>query len=161
MTINNVTDITTSSSGAIITANNLGAAYQWLDCDNSNATIPGEIGQSYTTVANGNYAVELTENGCIDTTACVAITSVGIIENDFGDVLSVYPNPTNGNFSIDLGSIYESSAVKIVDISGKLIDSKIINQSRILNLTIEAPSSIYIVSIQAGEKKAVIRLVKE
>ena len=161
LTINNVSDLTTSSSGAIITANNLSATYQWLDCDSSNVTITGETGQSYTAVANGNYAVELTENGCVDTSACVAITSVGIIENDFGDVLSVYPNPTNGNFSIDLGSIYESSAVKIVDISGKLIDSKIINQSRILNLTIEAPSSIYIVSIQAGEKKAVIRLVKE
>ncbi|MEJ6505647.1 MAG: T9SS type A sorting domain-containing protein, partial [Crocinitomicaceae bacterium] len=161
LTINNVSDLTTSSSGAIITANNLSASCQWLDCDNSNVTITGETGQSYTAVANGNYAVELTENGCVDTSACVAITSVGIIENDFGDVLSVYPNPTNGNFSIDLGSIYESSAVKIVDISGKLIDSKIINQSRILNLTIEAPSSIYIISIQAGGKKAVIRLVKE
>ena len=76
-------------------------------------------------------------------------------------MLSVYPNPTNGNFSIDLGSIYESSAVKIVDISGKLIDSKTITQSQVLNLNIKEPSGLYIVSVQAGDKKANIRLIKE
>ena len=70
-------------------------------------------------------------------------------------------SPTYGNFSIDLGAIYESSVVSITDISGKLIDSKTISQSQVLNLSIKEPAGIYIVSIQAGDKKAVIRLIKE
>jgi len=161
LTINNVSDLTTTVSGLTITSNNSNATYQWIDCDNGNSEINGEIGQSFTATQNGNYAVELTENGCIDTTSCVAITTVGIEENSFGNKLIVYPNPTDGNFSIDLGSIYESSVVSITDISGKLIDSKTISQSQVLNLSIGEPAGIYIVSIQAGDKNAVIRLIKE
>jgi hypothetical protein len=161
LTINNISDITTSVSGITITANNSGATYQWLDCDNNNALIAGETGQSFIASANGNYAVQLTENGCIDTTSCVSITSAGIIENSFGDNLLVYPNPTNGNFSIDLGEVYENSNVFITAISGKLIQSRNITQSQVLNLSIEEPAGIYVVSIQAGNKSAVIQLVKK
>ena len=161
LTINGVSDLTTSTSGVTISANNTGATYQWLDCDNNNLVIVNETGQSFTAIANGNYAVELTENGCVDTSDCVAISTVGIVENDFGNNLLVYPNPTNGNFSIDLGAVYDSFVVSITDLSGKLIDSKTISQSQTLMLTIEKPAGIYIVFIQAGDKKAVIRLVKE
>ena len=161
LTINSVSDITTTTSGVTISATNTGATYQWLDCDNNNAIITGETGQSYTVTINGNYAVELTENGCLDTSACVAFITVGVVENSFDDILKVYPNPTYGDFSIDLGAIYESSVVSITDISGKLIDSKTISLSQVLNLSIKGPVGIYIVSIQAGNKKAVIKLVKE
>ena len=81
--------------------------------------------------------------------------------NCFEDILTVYPNSIFGNFSIDLGAIYESSVVLITDISGKLINSKTISQSQDLNLSIMEPAGIYVISIQAGEKKAVIRIVKE
>ena len=161
LTINNVSDITTTTSGITITANNSGASYQWLDCDNNNSVIASETGQSFTAIANGNYAVELTENGCIDTSACVNISTVGIIENNFGNSLSLYPNPTSGNFSIDLGGMYENSFISISDVTGRLLESKTFTQSQILNLSIKEPAGIYIVSIQAGDKKAVIRLVKE
>ena len=161
LTINNVSDITTSISSTTISANNTGATYQWLDCDDVNSVIIGETGQSYTATVNGNYAVELTENGCVDTTSCVSITTVGIMENSFGNKLLVYPNPTSGNFSVDLGAAYENSQITIIDISGKLIDSKTITQSQTLNLSIEEPAGIYIVSIQTDDKKAVIRLIKE
>ena len=161
LTINNVSDITTSTSGVTISANNSSATYQWIDCNDNNAVIAGQTGQSFTAFANGNYAVELSENGCVDTSACVAIITVGIIENSFENELVVYPNPTNGNFSIDLGAIYENSQILITDISGKIIDSKIVSQSQVLNLSIKESAGIYIVSIQAGNKRAVIRLVKK
>ena len=161
LTIINVSDLTTSVSGITISSNNASATYQWLDCDNNNIVIAGETGQSFTATANGNYAVELTENGCVDTSACVAITTVGILENTFGENLLIYPNPTSSDFSIDLGASYENAQVIITDVSGKLINSKSITQSQILNLSIHEPRGIYIVSVQAGDKKAVIRLIKQ
>ena len=85
----------------------------------------------------------------------------GIIENNFEHKLTVYPIPTSGNFSIDLGAVYESTIVSISDISGKLIESKIITQLQVLNLSIEEPAGLYYISIQAGNKKATIRLIKE
>ena len=69
--------------------------------------------------------------------------------------------PTSGNFSIDLGAVYESTGISITDISGRLIESKTIAQSQILNLSINEPAGIYFITIQAGDKKAVIRLIKE
>jgi hypothetical protein len=156
-----IIDITTSTSGASITANNTGATYQWLDCDNNYSLIASETSQSFTATANGNYAVQLTENGCVDTSACVNISTLGVIENNFGNSLSVYPNPTSGNFSIDLGDSYDKSVISISDITGRLLESKTITQSEILNLSINEPAGIYFITIQAGDKKAVIRLVKE
>jgi hypothetical protein len=161
LTINSVTDISTSTSGVTVTANNSGATYQWLDCNNNNAVIAGEIGQSFTAIANGDYAVEITENGCIDTSACTAITTVGIIENSFGDELVVYPNPTNGGLSINLGSSCENAQVIITDISGKLIESKNIIQTQVINLSIQEPAGIYFVSVQSDDRKVIIRLIKE
>jgi hypothetical protein len=161
LTINNVTDITTSSSGAVITANNLGATYQWLDCDNSNATIPGETGQSYAALANGNYAVELTENGCIDTSACVNIITTAILENNFGSELNIYPNPTKGIFSVDLDKTYNSILITITDLSGRLIECKEYNKTKLMNLKIDKPAGMYLMRIETGDQKAVIRLIKE
>jgi hypothetical protein len=161
LTINNVTDLTTSNAGNTITANNVNATYRWLDCDNSFAVIVGETNASYTPSVNGNYAVELTENGCVDTSACTLISTVGIVVNSFGAGLIVYPNPTNGNFSIDLGAIYENSQILITDIAGKVIDSRILTQTQLLNLSIEEPAGIYIVSVQSGDKRAIVRLIKK
>ena len=161
LTINNVSDLTTSVSGATITANNTAATYQWLDCGNNNEIITGETFQLFTPTINGNYSVQLTENGCLDTSACLAITSVSVIENSFANMLMMYPNPTSGNFSIDLGASYESSRVTITDVTGKLIYSRTINQSKVINLSIDVPKGIYVVEVEAGDKKSIVRLVKE
>ena len=91
-----------------------------MDCDNNYAVINGETDASYTPTANGNYAVELTENGCTDTSACVAITTVGIIENTFNEDFTLYPNPTDGIFSIRFNSPEEHITLKIMDASGAM-----------------------------------------
>jgi hypothetical protein len=161
LTIKSVSDISTSTAGVTIKANNVSATYRWLDCNKNYAVILGQTGSSYTPAVNGNYAVELTENGCVDTSVCVNITNVGIVDNTYGNLLRVYPNPTIGNFTIDLGALYNNTLILITDISGKLIDSKSISQSQILNLPIEKPPGIYIISIQSDDKKAIIRLIKE
>ena len=150
LTINSVSDISTSLNEITIMATNSNTTYQWLDCDNNNAEIVGETGQTFTAIANGNYAVELTENGCVDTSVCVAITTVGITENSFGSEFIIYPNPTSGKFSIDLGDSYENTQILIADIYGKIIRSQIITKT--LNLSIEDPAGVYIVSIQAANE---------
>jgi hypothetical protein len=160
LTINNVSNNTTTS-GPAISANNANANYQWLNCDNAYAIIAGETGQTFTATINGNYAVELSENGCVDTSACVAINTVGIIENSFGNDLFLYPNPTNGNFSIDLGDMFETMEVRITDLSGKLINSKTILHSQVLSLSIDEPAGIYFVSVQAVDKKVIFKLIKD
>jgi hypothetical protein len=161
LTINNVSDITTTTSGVTISSNNASASYQWLDCNNGYAVVSGETSQFFTPFVNGSYAVQLMENGCMDTSACVSITTIGIIENNFGHELIIYPNPTEGNFTIDLGAVYESTEVAIKDVNNKLIFSKVIYNSQVLDLSIDEPSGIYLLSLTADHKKALIRVIKE
>ena len=143
-----------------LTSNQNGATYQWLNCP-AMTPISGATNQSFTVTGNGEYAVEVTNGSCIDTSVCASVTSVGIVENNFGNELLIYPNPTDGNFSIDLGQAYNAVTITITDLNGKLIQSNTYNESQLLNLRLDEPDGIYLLMIESEEKKAVIRLMKE
>ncbi|MHC1774362.1 MAG: T9SS type A sorting domain-containing protein [Lentimicrobium sp.] len=164
---NNLTD----AGSAYIFKNNAGT---WSEVQKMVASDRGIDDQFGVSVAiSGDYAVagafqedEDASGGNTITRAGSAYifrnsSGAGIVENSFGKRLFVYPNPTNGNFSIDLGAVYENVQILIADISGKLIDSRNIGESQSLNLSIEGQAGIYVLSVQADNKKAVIRLVKE
>ena len=86
----------------------------------------------------------------------------GIVENDFGKQLMLHPNPNNGNFAINFGKVYNNIEVTISDMNGKLVFSKSFTQAEIVNISIkEVPTGVYLARIQSGEKKAVIKLIKE
>ena len=100
-------------------------------------------------------------------TAVLLLTFAGsigwatIIENDFGDNLLLYPNPTHGDFSIDLAESYNSVTITMTTLNGKLVQSKTFNESQLLNLKIEEPAGVYLLLIESGDKTALIRLVKK
>ena len=79
--INPTIDNTVTVTGATIQANEAGAVYQWLDCDNNLAPIAGETNQAFTATAiTGNYAVEINVQGCVATSTCELIDFSGIEE---------------------------------------------------------------------------------
>ena len=100
-------------------------------------------------------------NGCVDTSACYTVSIVAIIANDFGNRLLIYPNPSDGDFTIDLGNTNESIIVKSTDLNGKLIETNYYKTTQLLHLKIEEPAGVYLLIIESGNKKAVIRFVKE
>ncbi len=161
LTINSV-DASTTTSTFDITANESNAQYQWVDCDNNFAPIVGETGQTFTATANGNYAVIVTSsNGCEETSPCVAITTIGLLENTFGQALTLYPNPTTGNFTIDLGSEMDAVELTVLDLSGKVISSTRYTQTEAIHYHLNEPSGVYILEIKSADHKARVRLVKE
>ena len=162
LTIYSVSNITTSLDGTTITANNTSATYAWLDCDNNNSPIPGENNQSFTPTSNGNYAVELKENGCIDTSACVVVTTVGMTESSLTDFLSLHPNPTNGFFSINFGSVQKSMRVKVLSFSGQVLSSHQFQNANSIELELNEPTGIYILEITDEQmNRSVLKLMKE
>ncbi|MCI5054701.1 MAG: T9SS type A sorting domain-containing protein [Flavobacteriales bacterium] len=52
-----------------LTAEESGASYQWVACP-SYTPLAGDTLQSFTTSVSGEYAVIITKNGCVDTSAC-------------------------------------------------------------------------------------------
>ena len=162
LTINSVSDNTTSLIGATITVNNSSATYVWLDCDNNNSPISGETNQSFTASLNGSYAVELTENGCVDTSACVAVTTVGIMEHSFSNEVVVYPNPTHGTITIEFENVNEHLEVILYSLSGQLIEHRNVQNTSLIQLDINAPAGIYILEVTGEDGvKTSLKLVKE
>lgn len=74
-------DNTLTVTSSTLTANQTGATYQWVDCDNANSPISGETGQSFTPTIEGNYAVEITEGTCVYMSSCVAMTICSVPSN--------------------------------------------------------------------------------
>ncbi len=147
LTINSVSDNTTSISGLTITAKNSEASYQWLDCNNNYASISGETGQTFSATVNGNYAVAISENGCVDTSACVAIVSVGLLQNTIDNVIRVFPNPSVGELTIDLGSVYESTDITIRDAIGRIVATYNYTSVSTIQISLNDPSGIYFIEI--------------
>ena len=80
--LNNIPIVTASIVGATITANQNGATYQWIDCNNGNTPIAGQTNQSFTATVSGNYSVIVTQNNCSDTSSCYSISNVINCDNN-------------------------------------------------------------------------------
>ena len=160
VTVNTI-DNTVSVAGLTITATASTGAYQWLDCDNVNSAISGETNQLFTATANGNYAVEISENGCIDTSDCISITTVGIENKLLGLNVSVYPNPTSGNITIDLGKEYGNVDITLMDITGKVVSTSSYSATDKVLVNIEGIAGMYFLDVQSEDKGITVRLLKD
>ncbi len=148
-------DNTTSLSEGVITANQTGATYRWLDCNNNDAVIPGETGMNYTPTTTGDYACEITLNGCSEITACTYVfnSSVGV-DDVQNQSFNVYPNPTSSQITISNLSISE---VNIINVSGKVVKTVATNEIDVSDL----PSGMYILRIQSNTELLYSRFVKK
>ena len=147
-------------SNAVFTiiANGDITAYQWrkneitlLDTVNIRGTTTNEL-----TISNvsqddaGNYDCVITGecNEVITSLASLTVlTSTETIQND--DYIKIYPNPTNGIFTIEGKNI---QTVEVMNINGQIIKQLSINnnKSSIINLKGQ-PKGIYFVKIQSDD----------
>jgi hypothetical protein len=144
-----------------LSANQSLGTYQWIDCDNNNAILNGETNQWYNPAQNGNYAVIVTKGICSDTSACQAVTSLGVPSNAFGNSdISVYPNPTNGQFSINL-STAKVVTVCVVNAVGKEIVRTNHHDSFITIDIRDQANGIYLLQIQTESGIFQQRIIKQ
>lgn len=154
-----IIDTSITQDGTTLTANASGADYQWITCEVIN-TIPGEISQSYTATANGSYAVIITQDGCIDTSSCYNITSVGINEKIEQQNITIYPNPTTGIISISGKDI---KSIEIMNIEGQIIKLIKWNNGK-YNMYIDLsarPKGIYMIKIITKKGITIKKIVLE
>ncbi|MEX1003122.1 MAG: T9SS type A sorting domain-containing protein [Crocinitomicaceae bacterium] len=147
LTINDI-DVSTTLNTNIISANESGATYQWLDCNDNYAVIIGETDQSYTALSNGDYAVVVTNINCTDTSACVNISGLGIDGNDSKTGVAVYPNPTSSSIEIFLSEHFIGKTFWLFDGAGKIVmKGACNNKSMILDLS-HLESGIYYLKVE-------------
>ena len=164
LTINTV-DATVTTNVFDLTANESGATYQWVDCDNNYAAIPGETNQTFTATANGNYAVIVTgANGCTDTSACVAISTISVDEVSLENGIVVAPNPTSGEFTISTLDYAGEVAIEVLDITGKVIfnTKQDLNPASAANIDLSnVANGVYIVNVSDSNQSHSLRIVKK
>lgn len=140
-------------------ANNSNATYQWLDCANLTPVV-GEIDQFFTPSVNGNYAVEITQNGCIDTSECVAINSIHI--NEFISNFRIYPNPSSSVFNIVFNKEIKDIEWVVTDIQGQTIQTKRIKHARHTIVDLEQlPPGVYFLLLNTNNARQVIKLIRQ
>lgn len=131
------------------------ATFQWVDCNNGYAPINGATGQSYTATANGSYAVIVTRADCSDTSACYAISTIGLSENVPALQVTLFPNPAKTTVTVQ-----SSEAIQTIDVYS--INGTFIKRTTTTVVPVEELSKgIYLLEISTANRKTTARLVKE
>jgi len=152
------TNVVQNGSLLISTANP--ATWQWVDCDNNNAPIPGATGQYFQATAVGNYAVIVTQ-GCSAMSDCREVTVVGIGEHD-RTFVSLSPVPASEALNVELATTSQPVRVTVIDMSGREVQQNTFANTGRVRLDIASLSEgTYFLRIEAEERTNVLRFVKE
>ncbi|WP_157972818.1 YCF48-related protein [Aureibaculum luteum] len=109
--------------------------------------------------------IETKKNSGTRKSAKLSITIGGAlgVEHFSNDNLTIYPNPTQNKFYINLDSdLYINTAkVEIFDMTGRLVITKNLKSSKNTNINLEGiPSGVYIVKLNIDNKKYTKKIIK-
>lgn len=151
-----------SANGITLTSGASGAVYQWLKCDNNMSIINGANNQSFIPSTNGSYAVKVTQNGCVDTSNCISVTTVGLDPILLKKSFVVYPNPTTELINVLFDFPQEFINLKLITLEGQLLVEKNFYNSEIIEFSIDKQSGIYFLIMTDQNKfTSTLRLVKQ
>ncbi|MCH2232928.1 MAG: T9SS type A sorting domain-containing protein [Crocinitomicaceae bacterium] len=156
----NTVDVSTTTSSNEITAvsSGPGISYQWIDCADD-SEIVGETDQIYLATSDGNYAVVIDDNSCVDTSACVLIQGIGIDQGINDLEIKIYPNPSSGVFNIKVDAglienvvIYNTAGVEVEKVYNITQSSYNIDLS-------EYEDGVYLLKIITSSNQVITRLI--
>ena len=94
----NKPDVNVTQVGdSLYAVSNASYTYQWIDCVNGNMPIAGAQLSTFVPAESGTYAVEITSNGCIDTSLC---RTVYIDDNNLPYVNAIFMDGVNNYLEI-------------------------------------------------------------
>lgn len=145
-------DVTTTSSGMLIVANNSNAtSYQWIDCGNGNQEISGANSISYLATQTGNYAVIVTVDDCSDTSDCIYVSQISVDEIT-SEYVAIYPNPANDMILINYDG--KIAAIELINLEGRKMNVSVDLENKIIDVS-NLPQGEYVISIITAANKEV------
>lgn len=140
-----------------------GVNYQWLYCDNNYYPVAGANSMSsFSFPYPGQFALELSFNGCVDTTICID-QSVASIDHMGSTEFKVYPNPFFNELSISNSTKYNISVI-IYNLNGaKVAEFNSLNEDvNTIDLSI-LNNGIYLleININNGESIHTTKIIKQ
>lgn len=147
-----------SFNGSVLTVNTPGNSYQWLNCVDF-AVIPGETSSSMIVAANGSYAVVVTTDHCMDTSACTVVTNLKTSENSLENTILVRPNPTTGKIVVNLNHLFKEVYAELIDLNGKTIQQDFFLQVDSFEWTLKQVPGAYILKVDADGNQSFIKII--
>lgn len=140
-----------------LTAFQPGATYQWMDCQ-TNLALSGETGSIFVPATNGSYAVQVSRNGCTDTSVCYPIVSLHAAQNNPTGSMQVYPNPaSSGEVTLEVD---EPGFISITDAIGRLVFHRYVPKGiHRLDLSF-SKSGVYFIFQEYGENSIKLLIQK-
>jgi len=155
------TNVTPNWQQTGLIAHAVSASYQWLDCDSNMQPIPGATNQYYINFNGANVAVQVMQDGCIDTSDCFTIASVGI--DAFGHEVSVmaYPIPSSDYVNIAFEKTLPFVTLSIIDSRGGLVGKTTLRSVGETQMLLGQAPGVYYLIIDTGTEQRTISLMKE
>ena len=149
-------DTTVTIVGSQLSANQIGAKYQWLDCNFG--VISGQTSQTFQATISGDYAVEIGYQDCTDTSSCYYVNVVGIEE--VSPNISIYPNPAHDWLFIN-NSVEGPVELELYNSVGQLVIKQESIEKGISNVSIKnVVSGMYIAIVRSSgsliQKKVIV-----
>ncbi len=137
-----------------------GYTYEWQD---------GSINQFYEIVGEefgiGDHSVLLTaitDEGCTFTDAFGFTVDACIGVDELANAaVDIYPNPTNGAFTIQMNRRMTNVIAELFDATGRLVESTFVNSGAMISCYINQVPGIYILRLQTDSGTYVSRIVKQ
>ena len=155
-------NLSISRTGDTLVAAAQGALYQWLDCNNGYASLSGATNRNLVLQSTGSFAVEITKNGCTDTSRCFIVNSIGLEADLLQKQIKAYPNPSSGRVTVDLGQIISRFQLKLIGIDGKTILHKHYENLSEVEFSLPETRGVYILKINTSNgETAHFRLIRK
>jgi hypothetical protein len=158
--VNQLPDNTVTQNGNVLTANQAGASYQWINCT-TGLSIINANSVSYTVPVTGSYSVYVNLNGCPNTSSCINVTVTGINSLGKDNKFNIYPNPANNEIFIEFEKINKNTFARIISIEGKtIVTTPIIEDKTKINVE-TLSKGVYILELNNETDKNFVKIIKE
>lgn len=75
--------------------------------------------------------------------------------------LIIYPNPSQGQFTIDLGTTYDEINISINDVIGRVVQTYTATKTNSFPIEVNSAPGVYFITASYDGNKSVLRIVKE
>jgi hypothetical protein len=155
-------NVSVVQDGATLRAEATNASYRWLQCNEDYRVIDDAVEQYFTPDTTGEYAVEVGQHGCVDTSDCYSVEIAGIMINRMGNGLEVYPNPVRSSVRIILPDTYEKVDLELTNLQGTPLEREIKYGKKDLTFDFHQPAGLYFLTIRNNRNEiAVVKILVE